>query len=66
MSITGLEVFDATVHKTNTWLKRLMEIEGWESRQLAYTGPRRRPKSDPRPHSVLAILLCVLTVWHEV
>ena len=40
MSITGLEVFDATVHRTNTWLKRLMEIEGWQDRQLAYNGLR--------------------------
>ena len=40
MSITGLEVFDATVHKTNRWLKRLMEIEGWQDRQLAYNGLR--------------------------
>ncbi|HET8784721.1 MAG TPA: DUF2267 domain-containing protein [Candidatus Limnocylindrales bacterium] len=36
MSVTGLEVFDATVHKTNAWLKRLMAIGGWEDRHLAY------------------------------
>ena len=23
MSLTGLEVFDETVHKTNTWLKEI-------------------------------------------
>jgi uncharacterized protein (DUF2267 family) len=40
MSITGLEVFDATVHKTNSWLKRLMEIGGWQDRHLAYSGLR--------------------------
>ena len=25
MSMTGLEVFDATIHKTNSWLKELMQ-----------------------------------------
>ena len=40
MSVTGLEVFDATVHKTNTWLKRLMAIGGWQDRHLAYLGLR--------------------------
>ena len=40
MSVTGLEVFDTTVHKTNAWLKRLMEIQGWEDRRLAYLGLR--------------------------
>lgn len=40
MSVTGLEVFDATVHKTNAWLKRLMAIQGWDNRRLAYLGMR--------------------------
>jgi uncharacterized protein (DUF2267 family) len=40
MSATGLEVFDATVHKTNAWLKRLMDIQGWQDRHLAYIGLR--------------------------
>jgi uncharacterized protein (DUF2267 family) len=40
MSVTGLEVFDTTVHKTNTWLKRLMAIAGWHDRHLAYLGLR--------------------------
>jgi uncharacterized protein (DUF2267 family) len=40
MSVTGLEVFDATVHKTNAWLKRLMDIQGWQDRHLAYLGLR--------------------------
>jgi len=40
MSVTGLEVFDATVHKTNSWLKRLMAIGGWQDRHLAYLGLR--------------------------
>jgi hypothetical protein len=26
MSTTGLEVFDRTIHKTNIWLKDLMEV----------------------------------------
>jgi uncharacterized protein (DUF2267 family) len=40
MSANGLEVFDATVNKTNSWLKRLMDILGWEDRHLAYLGLR--------------------------
>jgi uncharacterized protein (DUF2267 family) len=40
MSATGLEVFDATVQKTNSWLKRLMDILGWQDRHLAYLGLR--------------------------
>jgi uncharacterized protein (DUF2267 family) len=40
MSATGLDVFDATVQKTNTWLKRLMAILGWEERNRAYLALR--------------------------
>jgi uncharacterized protein (DUF2267 family) len=40
MSVTGLEVFDTTVHKTNSWLRRLMAIGGWQDRHLAYDGLR--------------------------
>jgi uncharacterized protein (DUF2267 family) len=40
MSVTGLDVFDTTVHKTNQWLKRLMEIEGWQDRREAYRALR--------------------------
>jgi uncharacterized protein (DUF2267 family) len=40
MTVTGLEVFDATVQKTNAWLKRLMDIGGWQDRHLAYLGLR--------------------------
>jgi uncharacterized protein (DUF2267 family) len=40
MSITGLDAFDRTIHKTNTWLKDLMESMGWESRQKAYSAMR--------------------------
>ncbi|RMF75024.1 MAG: DUF2267 domain-containing protein, partial [Alphaproteobacteria bacterium] len=28
MSVTGLEVFDETVQKTNVWLKEIMEETG--------------------------------------
>ena len=28
MSMTGLEVFDETIHKTNTWLKEIGEVLG--------------------------------------
>jgi uncharacterized protein (DUF2267 family) len=40
MTVTGLEVFDATVQKTNAWLKRLMDIGGWQDRHHAYLGLR--------------------------
>jgi uncharacterized protein (DUF2267 family) len=40
MSLTGLEVFDTTVHRTNSWLKELMQVQGWESRQRAYLALR--------------------------
>lgn len=36
MSHTGLEVFDATLQKTNVWLNELMEAMGWTSRHRAY------------------------------
>jgi uncharacterized protein (DUF2267 family) len=40
MSDTGLDAFDATVQKSNAWLKRLMEIGGWEDRRQAYRALR--------------------------
>jgi uncharacterized protein (DUF2267 family) len=40
MSVTGLDVFDTTVHRTNAWLKRLMELEGWPERREAYRALR--------------------------
>ena len=40
MSLTGLEVFDRTIHRTNIWLKDLMETLGTESRQRAYSALR--------------------------
>lgn len=40
MSATGLEVFDGTIHKTNVWLKDLMEILDCPDRQEAYLALR--------------------------
>jgi uncharacterized protein (DUF2267 family) len=40
MSATGLEVFDTTLHKTNIWLNDLMQIGGWQDRQVAYQALR--------------------------
>jgi len=39
MSVTGLDVFDTTLHKTNGWLSELMERLGC-SRHDAYVGLR--------------------------
>lgn len=40
MSITGLEVFDSTVHQTNAWLKSLMGRLGTDDRHRAYIALR--------------------------
>lgn len=40
MSNTGLEVFDETLHKTNGWLKEVMQEMGVEDRHKAYMGLR--------------------------
>jgi uncharacterized protein (DUF2267 family) len=40
MSATGLEVFDTTLQKTNSWLKDLMEVLGWPDRHKAYLALR--------------------------
>jgi uncharacterized protein (DUF2267 family) len=40
MSATGLEVFDTTLHKTNSWLKELMGVLGSEDRHRAYLALR--------------------------
>lgn len=40
MSITGLEVFDTTVHKTNSWIRELMDELGWSDRHKAYLALR--------------------------
>ena len=39
MSLTGLEVFDETLHKTNTWLKEIQELLG-SDRHGAYQALR--------------------------
>ncbi len=40
MSITGLEVFDSTLHQTNTWLKSLTRRLGTDDRHRAYIALR--------------------------
>jgi uncharacterized protein (DUF2267 family) len=40
MSATGLEVFDTTVQKTNSWLNELREMLGWQDRHRAYRALR--------------------------
>jgi uncharacterized protein (DUF2267 family) len=40
MTITGLDVFDRTIHKTNSWLNELMEILGWHDKHKAYLALR--------------------------
>ena len=37
---TGLQVFDATLQKTHSWFKDLMDELGWEDRQAAYVALR--------------------------
>lgn len=40
MSMTGVESFDRSIHKTNAWLKDLMADLGWEDRHRAYAALR--------------------------
>jgi uncharacterized protein (DUF2267 family) len=40
MSMTGLEVFDTTIHKTNNWLNELMRLLDWREKRRAYEGLR--------------------------
>ena len=40
MSMTGLDVFDRTVHKTNAWLKEVMHRLGRDDRHAAYLALR--------------------------
>lgn len=40
MSMTGLEVFDTTVHKTNSWLNDLMQILRWPDKHDIYRALR--------------------------
>jgi hypothetical protein len=38
--MTGLDVFDTTIHKTNSWLKETMEELGIDNRHQAYQALR--------------------------
>ena len=40
MSASGLEVFDSTLHKTNLWLKEVMEALDLDNRRHAYLALR--------------------------
>lgn len=40
MTITGLDVFDRSIHKANDWLKDIMYEMGWEDRHRAYLALR--------------------------
>ncbi|HEX8034796.1 MAG TPA: DUF2267 domain-containing protein [Ktedonobacterales bacterium] len=40
MSATGLDVFDTTLQKTNSWLKDLMQALNWTDRHMAYSALR--------------------------
>jgi len=40
MSVTGLEGFDTTVHKTNAWLNELLQELGWQDKHAAYRAMR--------------------------
>ncbi|MFQ5668047.1 MAG: DUF2267 domain-containing protein [Candidatus Binatia bacterium] len=40
MSMTGLEVFDSTIHKTHAWLNAIMTELGWDDRHRAYLALR--------------------------
>ena len=36
MKVTGLEVFDSTIQRTNSWLKDLMQELNWSDRRKTY------------------------------
>jgi uncharacterized protein (DUF2267 family) len=38
--MTGLDVFDTTVHRTHTWLQEIMQELRWDDRHKAYMGLR--------------------------
>jgi uncharacterized protein (DUF2267 family) len=40
MSATGLDVFDTTLHKTNSWLNDFGAVLGWQDRHKAYLALR--------------------------
>jgi uncharacterized protein (DUF2267 family) len=39
-SMTGLDVFDTTIHKTNIWLKEIMDELAIDQRHQAYQALR--------------------------
>jgi uncharacterized protein (DUF2267 family) len=40
MSVTTLDVFETTLHKTNSWLNELMQVLGWQDKRKAYLALR--------------------------
>lgn len=40
MSATGLEVFDRTIQKTNSWLNDLMQVLRWPDKHKVYLALR--------------------------
>ncbi|RKZ33892.1 MAG: hypothetical protein DRQ37_08340, partial [Gammaproteobacteria bacterium] len=40
MTMTGLRVFDETVHATNTWLHEITSRLGWDDRRKGYRALR--------------------------
>src|ERR1700730_15361838 len=40
MSMTGLSVFDTTLHKTNQWLSDLMQLLNWGEKDKSYLALR--------------------------
>jgi uncharacterized protein (DUF2267 family) len=40
MSTTGLDVFDRTLHRTNSWLSDIMHVLGSQDRHAAYVAMR--------------------------
>lgn len=40
MSLTGLDVFDTTIQKTNNWLYDLMQVLRWSDKHKAYLALR--------------------------
>lgn len=40
MTMTGLDAFDRTIHKSNAWLNELMQGLGWQDRHGAYLALR--------------------------
>lgn len=53
MSLTGVEAFDTTIHKTHVWLNDLKEVLGWEDNRQAY-GALRAVLHALRDHLTIA------------